>query len=218
MKSTPEILRHKGILTNWRDYPKGSVERAKALGIDVWQVSERVETTLERWEAEVRVLQREKPWRVLGLKDANEFVRSIIGKSVPEIAKQIKSRVRIREMKQNHPDWTQQQIADEVGCSQQYVAKVTTEKYESDKLVVPDHIKSRTDKADFRKLPEDVQEQVRAKAISLNKAAIQAGIRKKPTQEDICLRSFKKCSNHAEMLTRLREYYETFIASDSTKP
>ena len=54
--------------------------------------------------------------------------------------------------------------------------------------------------------------------LSVNAAAIQAGIRKKPTQEDICLRSFKKCSNHLEMLTRLREYYETFIASDSTKP
>jgi len=61
-------------------------------------------------------------------------------------------------------------------------------------------------------------DRIEAGELSINAAAIQAGIRKKPTQEDICLRSFKKCSNHAEMLTRLREYYETFIASDSTKP
>jgi len=35
-----------------------------------------------------------------------------------------------------------------------------TKKYESDKLVIPEHVKSKNDKADFRKLPEDVQEQV----------------------------------------------------------
>ena len=73
----------------------------------------------------------------------------------------------------------------------------------------------------LRRLARDCPEmldRIEAGELSVNAAAIQAGIRKKPTQEDICLRSFKKCSNHAEMLTRLREYYETFIASDSTKP
>jgi len=73
----------------------------------------------------------------------------------------------------------------------------------------------------LRRLARDCPEmldRIEAGELSINAAAIQAGIRKKPTQEDICLRSFKKCSNHAEMLTRLREYYETFIASDSTKP
>lgn len=73
----------------------------------------------------------------------------------------------------------------------------------------------------LRRLARDCPEmldKIEAGELSVNAAAIQAGIRKKLTQEDICLRSFKKCSNHAEMLTRLREYYETFIASDSTKP
>ena len=73
----------------------------------------------------------------------------------------------------------------------------------------------------LRRLARDCPEmldRIEAGELSVNAAAIQAGIRKKPTQEDICLRSFKKCSNHTEMLTRLREYYETFIASDSTKP
>lgn len=209
MKSTPEILRHKGILTNWRDYPEGSVERAKALGIDVWQVSDRVETTLERWEAEVRVLQREKPWKVLGIKDANEFVKAIIGKSVIEIAKQIKRRVQIREIKEKHPDWTQQHIADEVGCSQQYVAKVTTEKYESYDLVVPEHVKSKNDKADFRKLPVELQQKVAAKEVSLNAAAIKAGIRKKPTAEEQCVKAFRKCDSRLVPLKVIVESLES---------
>ena len=59
-------------------------------------------------------------------------------------------------------DWTQQQIADEVGCSQPYVAQVISKKYESYNLVIPEHVKSKSDKADFRKLPYELQEQVRA--------------------------------------------------------
>lgn len=218
MKSTPEILRHKGILTNWRDYPEGSVERAKALGIDVWQVSDRVETTLERWEAEVRVLQREKPWKVLGLKDANEFVKAIIGKSVIEIAKQIKRRVQIREIKEKHPDWTQQQIADEVGCSKPYVNKVLTKNCELKETVnTPESMKSDRDKADFRKLPANLQEMVTSREVSLNAAAIQAGIRRKPSPLEVCVKNFCKSDNRLETLRAIvdrLEPQEVVVLSD----
>jgi hypothetical protein len=77
-----------------------------------------------------------------------------------------------------HPKWTQQQIAEAVGCSQQYVAKATTENSHSEVLVVPDHILSHTGKADFRKLSKELREEVAAKKVSLNAAAIRAGIRK----------------------------------------
>jgi len=51
-------------------------------------------------------------------------------------------------------------------------------------------------------------EEVKAGRMSANAAAIQAGIRKKPTPEDQCLRAFKKCSDKAGLLLRLQEYLE----------
>lgn len=108
---------------------------------------------------------------------------------------------KIRELRDVHPNWTQQQIADEVGCSQQYVAKVvTTNKSESDNLVVSPTLQSRTDKADFRKLPAELQQKVAAKEVSLNAAAIAAGIRKKPTAAEIVVKTFAKVENRLETL------------------
>jgi hypothetical protein len=45
---------------------------------------------------------------------------------------------------------------------------------ESDKTVIPSTLQSRTDQADFRKLPPELQQKVAAKEVSLNAAAIQA--------------------------------------------
>ena len=58
-----------------------------------------------------------------------------------------------------------------------------------------------------RDVPE-LFEEVKAGRMSANAAAIQAGIRKKPTPEDQCLRAFKKCSDKAGLLLRLQEYLE----------
>ncbi len=61
-------------------------------------------------------------------------------------------------------DWTQQQIADEVGCSKPYVNKVLTKNCDlKEKVNTPEPMKSDRDKADFRKLPHELQEQVRAR-------------------------------------------------------
>ena len=126
-----------------------------------------------------------------------------------------------------HPGETQQQTADAVGCSRKHVNEVmnavTTAGKTQNEVTPPEWITDPKMRAAFRKLPEDERERLKAlpenqQRGAVRQAAIAAGILTKPTQEDICLRSFKKCSNHLEMLTRLREYYETFIASDSTKP
>ena len=201
MKSTPEILRHKGILTNWRDYPEGSVERAKALGIDVWQVSERVETTLERWEVEVRVLQREKPWKVLGLRDANEFVKAITGKSIKEIDEEIAVKCVIAKANPIPPAYAPR---NPNGVNQ----------HQKDGRTDTNGIKpvqGNTTDYTLRRLARDCPEMldaIKCGELSVNAAAIQAGIRKKPTPEDACLRAFRKCSDLTEMLRRLQEYYE----------
>jgi hypothetical protein len=110
--------------------------------------------------------------------------------SIQEVSK----RVRIQQLAADNPNWTQQRIADEVGVSQPYVNMVISEKSESDKTLIPSHVINRNDRADFRKLPEELREQVAAKEISLNAAAIRAGIRKKPTPLQELLRAWKKAT------------------------
>jgi hypothetical protein len=208
MQSTPEICKYKGILTHWKDYPEGSIERAKSLGIDVWSTSKGLETTLQLWETKLCVLRREKPWQALGLKSVEEFVKAVVGKTTREIGKEITKRTQIQTYHRDNPEAKQEDIAKRFGVSQQYVSKVTTESSHWEELVVPDHIEGNSSKADFRKLPAKLQEMVTSRQVSLNAAAIQAGIRKKPTPEDQCLRAFKKCSDKAGLLLRLQEYLE----------
>jgi predicted transcriptional regulator len=208
MQSTPEICKYKGILTHWKDYPEGSIERAKSLGIDVWSTSKGLETTLQLWETKLCVLRREKPWQALGLKSAEEFVKAVVGKTTREIGKEITKRTQIQTYHRDNPEAKQEDIAKRFGVSQPYVSQVISKPSDSDNLVIPSNLKSRTDQADFRKLPAELREMVTSRQVSLNQAAIQAGIRKKPTPEDQCLRAFKKCSDKAGLLLRLQEYLE----------
>jgi hypothetical protein len=108
---------------------------------------------------------------------------------------EVSKRVLIQQLAAEHPDWTYQRIADEVGVTKGYVSQVFSKLSESDKkLNMPSHVTNRNDQADFRKLPEELREQVAAKEISLNAAAIRAGIRKKPTPLQQLLRAWKKAS------------------------
>ena len=87
-----------------------------------------------------------------------------------------------RQLKTERPEITQEKIAKAVGCSQSNVsqAKNIRKVSESDiKLIMPAHLKSRNDQADFRKLSADLQSQVISRTISLNRACILSGIRVK---------------------------------------
>jgi len=218
MRQLPDICRHKGILTHYSDYPQGSIERAKSLGIELLSRSKSLEITLELWETELKILNREQPWKALGLKCAEDFVKAVIGKSTKDISKEIAKRTQIRNLRQQHPDWTQQQIADEVGVDQSYVSRVMTKMSESDNSVIPpDDMSSRTDRADFRKLPTDIQEAVCSGRMSLNQAAINAGIRKKLSQAEICVKAFRKAENRLEalrLITSELEPHEAAVLSE----
>jgi hypothetical protein len=200
MQSIPEICKHKGILTHWKDYPEGSVERAKSLGIEVWSTSKGLQTTLQLWQTELSVLQREKPWKALGLKSADEFVKAVVGKSTKEISKEITKRTQIQKLRKEHPEWTQQQIADEVGVSQPFVNQIISKISESEKTLIPDHIKGNTDRADFNKLPPELQAKVASKEININAAAIAVGIRKWLAPEDAVLKAFGKVTERLMVL------------------
>lgn len=63
----------------------------------------------------------------------------------------------------------------------------------------------------LRRLKRDAPElysQVKRGELSVNAAAIKAGIRKKPTPEEQCCKWFKKCDDKAAVLRRLQEYLE----------
>jgi hypothetical protein len=69
----------------------------------------------------------------------------------------------LRRLARDCPESTQQRIADEVGVSQQYAHEVlSSKKSDSDKTVdIPLCLQSRTDQADYRKLPMDMREAVK---------------------------------------------------------
>ena len=75
----PEVLRVKGILYNYNDYPQGSIERAKALFADMWDKSQLTETVISVWDdAKTRIL-KEKAWENLGYPDPETVLREIFG-------------------------------------------------------------------------------------------------------------------------------------------
>jgi hypothetical protein len=68
-----------------------------------------------------------------------------------------------------------------VGCTKGYVSQVFSKTCEShESLNIPNHLNGSHERTDFRKLPAELQQKVAAKEVSLNAAAIAAGIRKKP--------------------------------------
>lgn len=117
----------------------------------------------------------------------------------------------IKKLRDQHPDWTQQQIADSVGVAQPYVNKIITKTLDSkESVIIPEHLTATDSKADFRKLPEELQRKVAAREISLNKAAIQSGLRKKKTPEELALHHFKRCDNRLEVLHAMIQLLDDF--------
>lgn len=186
-----------------------SYEYARQMVYVLKTVWGRVSFDLKHWDKELEEAKRNKIW--LRHKPKYGSLEELLAKEVgfSDAEYEVKKKTQIRNLWEEHPDWTQQQIADEVGCSQPYVAQVISKNCDlKETVITPESIKSSRDKADFRKLPHELQEQVRAKQISMNAAAIQAGIRKKPTPEEQCCKWFKKCDDKAAVLRRLQEYLE----------
>jgi len=81
MSNLPQILRHNTILTNYSSYPIGSLERAKALGIEVFSRSNSLEATIELWRTYCDLIEKEKPWLPLGLKNRQQYILAVTGKT-----------------------------------------------------------------------------------------------------------------------------------------
>lgn len=194
MKKPPELLKHDAILTNWRSYPEGSIERAKAIGLELLATCTNLEATIQLWESKCDIVAKEQAWKPLGLKSREHFIKAVTGRTETAVRKKITKTQAIRERRASHPHETQQQTADAVGCSQQMVAKIdrmrTTKTSQcEEKVVTPDWITNQNQQAQFRKLSAD--ERARLEALpaderrgAVRQAAIAAGIVKVPSVLD----------------------------------
>lgn len=216
MKKPPELLKHHAILTNWRSYPEGSVERAKAIGMELLATCTNLEATIQLWESKCDIVAKEQAWRPLGLKSREDFIKAVTGRTETAVRKKITKTQAIRERRASHPGETQQQTADAVGCSRKHVVEVmngVTKKSDSDKEVTPPCWITRRDmQAAFRKLPVD--ERARLEALpegerrgAVRQAAIAAGIVKVPGVLDQFLRLWKKATPDERQ--RIRTFCET---------
>lgn len=182
MKNLPEILRHNTILTNWSGYPAGSLERAKALGIEVFSKSNSLEATIELWRTECELVEKEKPWIPLGLKNKEQYILAVTGKTEKAIQQKISKTQAILRRREKYPKETQQETADAVGCARSLVTMVVNKSINDTFIDIPDWVKRKNDKATFRKLSQGDQEKVRkAGKGSLRGIAIAAGVVKVPT-------------------------------------
>lgn len=214
MKKTPDLLKHDGILTNWRTYPAGSIERAKALGLELLATSTSLEVTYDLWETTRDVVAREEAWKPLGLKSCGEFIKAVTGRTDKSIVKKITKTEAIRQRRASHPTETQQQTADAVGCSQQMVAKIdrmlTTKTSESEQMVVaPSWVTHKDMQAAFRKLPSGERDRLESlpddkRRGAVRQAAIAAGIVKVPGGLDRLRAAWKKATKD-ERLAFLEE-------------
>jgi len=84
MRRPPELLKHDGILTNWRTYPAGSIERAKSLGLEVLATSTNVEAIQALWQSKLDIIAKERAWEPLGLKSCDDFVQAVTGQTTKE--------------------------------------------------------------------------------------------------------------------------------------
>ena len=190
MKKPPDLLRHDAILTNWRSYPEGSIERAKSIGLELLATCTNLEATIELWESKCDIVAKEQAWKPLGLKSREDFIKAVTGRTETAVRKKITTTQAILDRRVSHPHETQQQTADAVGCSQGLVAQVISHESQSEeKVITPDWVTNPNQQAAFRKLSAD--ERARLEALpddqrrgSVRQAAIAAGIVKVPSVLD----------------------------------
>lgn len=201
MKKPPELLKHDAILTNWRSYPEGSVERAKALGLELLATCTNLEATIQLWESKCSIVAKEQAWKPLGLRSREDFIKAVTGRTEKAVRQKITKTQAIRDRRASHPHETQQQTADAVGCSQGLVAQVISHSSESEqKVIVPSWVTHKDQQAAFRKLPAEERDRLEAlpadeRRGAVRRAAIAAGIVKVPSVLDKLRKLWAKASD-----------------------
>ena len=203
MKKPPELLKHSAILTNWRSYPEGSVERAKSIGLELLATCTNLEATIQLWESKCSIVAKEQAWKPLGLKSREDFIKAVTGRTEKAVASKITKTQAIRERRASQPNETQQQTADAVGCDKGFVSKVvrglTAKSHSEEKVNCPDWVTNPNQQAAFRKLPARERDRLEnlpddQRRGSVRQAAIAAGIVKVPSVLDTLRKLWAKAT------------------------
>ena len=154
-------------------------------------------------------------WQELGYDSAADMVRNGYELDPQEIE------IAVAWLKINEPD-----SAIGIGDIKAKVAsaKATKEKHQGKRndltSINPIEVKPNSNGAVLRRLARDCPEmldKIEAGELSVNAAAIAAGIRKKPTQAEICVKAFRKAENRMEalrLITSELEPHEAAVVRD----
>ena len=188
MNHVPNLLKHNSILVHYTTYPEGSVERAKALGLNLWSTYRRVESTVGLWETECQIVAKEEAWKPLGVGSLEDYIAAITGKSSVAVEQELFERAEAK--KDKGKQGRKSKVID--GDSISYERGTTNENI-------------------LRRLARDhngIFEKVKSGELTINQAAIAAGIRKKPSHNDTALKAFRRSQDRTELL---RDILSAFI-------
>jgi len=178
-------------------------EMAKVMRLKYPKACSNLEAEAEAFESMVSEVREYEAWKYIGFNTFEEFCEAKLGKTLEEVEqivdgvkqlqseghqgpiteKQAKAKSRSAQAAELVEDEniSQSEAARRVGIKQPTVSKAIAKNCKlQEKAIVPDWMGERN-KVTFRKLPEEAQEKVRNKEISVRAAAIAAGIIKVKT-------------------------------------
>ena len=80
----PDVLQHNDILGPWKDYPEGSVERAKSLGGYLYVTFKNVHSFIEDWDEAKELCERDRPWEALRFDSFDSLLLEMTGHTIAE--------------------------------------------------------------------------------------------------------------------------------------
>lgn len=162
---------------------------------------------LKDWEKEVEEARRNKIWERLGYGSIDEVLKEEVGYSKQELSLKIAS-AKADPLAEHGARGNGRSIADAVKDAKADPLSHAGEHMATKSRGTID-TSTRGGNTDYtlRRLARDCPEmldRIEAGELSVNAAAIAAGIRKKPTPEELTVANFRKCENKAEVLKTLK--------------
>lgn len=164
----------------------------------------RVTFDLQDWEKEVQEARQNKIWEQLGYDSIDEVLAKEVGYSEAELkikCKQARDNPLAGHGTNQHSDLKDKDARENPLCEHGGVGNTKSSKYGT------------TVDYTLRRLARDNPELLDAierGELSVNAAAIQAGIRKKPSQAEVCIKAFRKAENRMEVLKLITQSLEPY--------
>jgi hypothetical protein len=192
----PPILKHKGILGHWSEYPPGSVERAKSLAMELFSTFKNAKASSDLWLQVQQEAAAEQIWEPLGLPSLDDLVVKLTGCTTEEVTRRKVQEARDKPLPSSNQAEAPRNPAGRKGKESDR---------DSTRLV------DRSSDYLLRRLARDCPElldRIESGELSVNAAAIQAGIRKKLSHAEQCVRAFDKAPDKLSIAASILERLE----------